>query len=162
MVTNLAGIAYYQYLKLQAAKTREPPVSATGSKFPVFSGVDVQGAQWQAGDAPCRVIRVTDDSCSFCKKDEPAYEAVLDAARRASCEIVELAPKAGSMAHNPRPSVVQLKFIDTDVGDVLSPFVTPQTAILDRSWSLRMHRRGMFDDKSLADGIALLRALAGN
>ena len=160
LVTNAAGIAFYFSLKTQLAKTREPPVSAIGSKFPSFSGVDVNGVNWVSRDARCHVIRITDDRCSFCKKDKPAYEAFLEAARRSSCEIIELSPKSGNMADDPRPGVVQLKFVDTDLGAVLSPFVTPQTVVVDEDWSLKMTRRGIFDEKSLANSIALVGELA--
>jgi hypothetical protein len=60
------------------------------------------------------------------------------------------------MAYDPRPGVVQLKYVDADIGSALFPFVTPQTIILDADWSVRMTRRGVFDESSLASSIALL------
>jgi hypothetical protein len=145
---------------VQSAKPQ--PVLAVGKEFPLFSGVDIQGDKWAPRDAPCRLIRIADDRCAYCKKDQPSYDKVLDAARHAACEIIEMAPQAGGMAYDPRPGVVQLKFIDVDVGSVLFPFVTPQTVILDRNWSVRMTKRGIFNDQSLASSLALLETLSGH
>src|SRR5690606_31447194 len=156
MITNIASAACYFILQKELRQTREPPPAVMGSVFPVFSGVDVQGQKWESHDAPCHVLRITDDSCSFCKKDKPSYDAFLDAARQASCEIIELAPRAGGMTYYPRPGVVQLKFVDADVGAALFPFATPHTVILDRKWTLQSSRRGIFDEKSLASSVALL------
>jgi hypothetical protein len=159
MALNIAGTGYYFYLKQQTVKTREPQVVELGSQFPAFSGVEVGGAKWAAADAPCRVIRVTDDNCAYCKKDQPNYTKVLAAARQASCEVIEVAPRAGSMSVDPRPGVVQLKFVDADIGSVLAPFATPHTVILGRDWTLKWNRRGMMDDKALASGLAAINAL---
>lgn len=156
MVINVGGTAVHFLLNARAEKLRAPRVIGTGSSFPAFSGVDIHGVAWRAKDAPCRVIRITDDNCAFCKKDKPAYASFVEAARRASCEVIEIAPMAGKMAADPRPGVVQLKFVDADIGSVVAPFATPQTVIVDGSWNLKWNRRGIFDDLSLADGMAVL------
>lgn len=153
---NVLGAACYFVLKVQLRREASPPSAAIGGSFPRFSGVDVYGLPWSFRDAPCRVIRMTADNCSFCIRDRPAYDALLASARNASCEILEMSPKSGQMAEDPRPGVVQLKFVSADLGSVLSPFVTPHTVILDRDWSLKWTRRGMLDQKSLASGIATL------
>lgn len=93
-------------------------------------------------------------------RDKPSYEKVLQAARAASCEIIELAPTAGKMSEDNRPGVVQLKFVDVDVGAVLAPFATPQTVILDANWAQKFNRRGAFDDKALAENLSVLTAIA--
>lgn len=157
---NVAGTVYHFVLEDRLRKVRRPPVVEVGEKFPVFSGVDVRGAKWEARGAPCRVIRITDDHCAYCKKDKPSYATFLDAARRASCEIIELAPRAGQMAEDSRPGIIQLKYVDADVALMLYPFATPETVILGGDWSLKLLRRGIFDDKSLASSIALLDGIA--
>ena len=131
-----------------------------GAGVPAFSGVDVGGAKWESKGAPCRVIRITDDHCAFCKKDKPSYAKLVEAARRSSCEVIEVAPRAGSMAYDPRPGIVQLKFVDADLGSVVGSFVTPQTVIVDKDWKLLANRRGIFDEKSLNSTVALLESVA--
>jgi len=160
MAINIAGTAYYFVLKRQTNRAKPQPALAEEHRFPAFSGIDVLGAKWEARDAPCRVIRIADDQCSYCKKDKPSYTRLVDAARRASCEIIEISPRAGGMAHDPRPGIVQLKFVDADIGSVLFPFVTPQTVILDGNWSVKMTKRGMFNEQSLESGMAILGKLA--
>lgn len=157
---NVLGTGYYFVLKHKIAEVRRPPVVEVGDDFPEFSGVDLRGMKWVSHGAPCRVLRITDDQCSFCKKDKPSYTKLLEAARRASCDIIEVAPKAGSLALDPRPGVVQLKFIDADLGSVVGAFVTPQTVVVDRDWKLLSNRRGIFDDKSLVGAVALLESVA--
>jgi thiol-disulfide isomerase/thioredoxin len=140
--------------KIQNAK---PEAQLTEhNRLPFKSGVDVRGVKWEARDTPCRIVRIADDHCPYCKKDKPSYEKLVDAARRASCEIIEIAPQANGMAYDPRPDIVQLKFVDADIGEMLWPFATSQTIILDRDWSVKMTHRGTFDDRSLTDSLALL------
>ncbi len=64
------------------------------------------------------------------------------------------------MAYNSRPGIVQLKFVDADVGAALYPFVTPQTIILDNHWSVKLTKLGVFNENSLAGAIALLNNFA--
>jgi hypothetical protein len=157
---NIAGTAYYFVLQQQIRQVQPKPSMVVGDHFPPLSGTDVQGVKWWAGNAPCRVVRIADDRCPYCEKDKPSYEKLVDAAQRTSCEVIEIAPQAGGMAYDPRPGVVQLKYVDADVGSALYPFATPQTIILDRDWSVRMTRRGMFDEQSLASTLALLETFS--
>lgn len=156
MSFNVVAMGCVLLLQKKLDGVREPVASVVGGRFPAFSGVELSGAMWEAGDAPCRVVRVTADNCAYCDRDKPSYETLLSAALLASCEIIELAPKAGQMSSAPRPGVVQIKFVDTDLGPVLAPFATPHTVILDRDWTIKWTRRGMFDQDSLADSVALL------
>lgn len=161
MAINIAGTACFFVLQAKMRQAKPRPALAEGAKFPNFSGIDVRGASWQPrAAAPCRVIRIAEDHCAYCRKDQPSYEKLVDAARHAACEVIEVAPAAGGMADNPRPGIVQLKFVDGDIGSVLFPFVTPQTIILDRDWTVRMTRRGIFDDQSLASSMALVGSLS--
>lgn len=159
VVNACAGVGYL-LVERQLESARRPAMSAIGGKFPAFSGVDVSGQRWVATDAPCRIVRVTADSCEFCGIDKPAYEALLDVAREARCEVIELSPRAGQMARNERLAVVQLSFVDTDLGSVLAPFVAPQTIILDGAWTMKWIGRGMFSENTLASSMATVRSLA--
>jgi hypothetical protein len=145
---------------LNLALRKWPDVLKGKTSFPVLSGVGVNGEEWKAGDKPCHVLRVTRDDCPYCAKDKPKYDAFLDAARQANCEIVEIAPQAGGMAANPRPGVTQLKFVDNALGSTVYPFVTPQTVVLDGQWNVRWQRRGIFSDDSLVRGISVLGTIA--
>ncbi len=158
MTINIAGTAWYLVQRNQLRGLQKPPASVEGSKFPAFAGVDLKGVKWQPQDAPCRVVRITDDDCVYCMKDKPAYTTILDAARAASCEIIEMSPRAGRMAEDKRPGVVQLKFVDTNIAPAIFPFATPQTLILNRDWVVDWSRRGILDEKALALGLSALRA----
>lgn len=159
MTINVAGTISFIVLKGLVREARPQSSLTDGDTFPRLFGVDVNGNAWEPSDVPCRLVRITDDQCSYCKRDKPSYEKVLDAARQASCEIIEVAPKAGGMAYDPRPGIVQLKFVGGDIGSALYPFVTPQTIILDRDWTVKMTKRGVFDEDSLSDGLKLLSTL---
>jgi hypothetical protein len=161
-VVNVAGVAALFILNGELKKAQPRPTAKIGDAFPRFSGVDLHGARWASADPPCRIVRMTDDNCPYCRQDAPSYASLLKAAAAASCEVIELAPQAGTMKYDPRPGVVQLKYIDADMSAVMFPFVTPQTVVLDRDWSLRMSRRGAFDDKSLATTMALLKTMAAS
>jgi hypothetical protein len=155
-LANIAGAASYFVLKREVMQAQAGSALRVGETFSAFSGIDVNGVKWTPRDSPCRVIRVSDDNCSYCKQDQPSYDSILSMAVAASCEVIEMAPKAGTLAYDPRPGVVQIKYVDTDVGEALFPFVTPQTIILDHDWKVWMNRRGMYDEESLADAIMLL------
>jgi hypothetical protein len=161
IVAITAGGIYYFTLKQQLHAAERRPALTVGGKFPAFSGVDVLGMKWEPGkDARCRVIRITEDSCPYCGKDKPEYAKILAAARRASCEVIEIAPRGNGMAYEPRSGVVQIKFVDTDVGGVLHPFITPQTVIVDGDWTVKANRRGIYDRRAVARSLAVLDAYA--
>lgn len=143
--------------KIQA--TRPKSSLKIGAQLVVSSGVDLQGDTWKSQQAPCTILRITDDECVFCKRDSVSYERIVDAARRSSCDVIEIAPVAQGMAYAPRPGVTQLQFVDRDVVTALYPFVTPQTIILDNHWVVRMTKRGVFDDDSLAEGLSVIASL---
>lgn len=158
---NIAGTACYFLLHETVQKATPQPTLMVGSRFPKFTGIDLQDVKWVSqDDAPCRVVRITDDDCSYCRQDRPYYDSILTEAVEASCEIIEMAPRAGGMKHDPRPGVVQLKYVDSDLAAAIFPFATPQTIVIDRDWSVRVNKRGAFDKKSLARTIALLRSIS--
>lgn len=157
---NVIGVVGLHYLnaELRAARARLAPDPNKG--FPRFEGVDMEGNWWVPSGGSCLVVRMTDDACAYCKKDAPAYESVLSAASSASCEVVEIAPNAGAVGYSPHAGIVQLKYVDSDLSQVMFPFVTPQTVILDRNWSIRLVRRGTFDRKSLATAVDVIKSLS--
>lgn len=161
MIVNLSAGAYHVHLQRATAGVKRGVPFVAGEAIPRFSGVDISGNKWSPAYAPCRVIRLTEDDCVYCKKDRPSYSALIEAALRFSCEVIELSPKAGGMTADPRKGVVQLKFVDSDVGSAMFPFLTPTTLVVDGNWVLKWGRRGMFDEVSLAEGIAALDALGG-
>lgn len=160
MVVNIAETAWYFMLKRDIRSARPTASLTEGAQFHLSSGIDVMGEAWKARDALCRVIRITDDNCEFCKKDAPSYDTLLEAARLSTCEIIEISPLAQTMAVNPRPSVTQLQFIARDVGPALYPFVTPQTIIVDKEWFVKMTKRGGFDEQSLSKALSLMAELS--
>ena len=160
MASNIAGVSYYVAVEKRIAGIRRPAVTEVGGTFPAFSGIDLHGARCNSQDPPCRVIRITDDNCSFCKRDQASYQKLVSAAHRASCEIVEMSPKAGRMADAPGRGIIQLQYVDTDIGSVLAPFATPHTVLLDREWSLAWGRRGALDEGSVADALAALNMMS--
>jgi hypothetical protein len=133
-----------------------------GDQFPEIAGVDLEGAVRSIPDAPCYVIRITRDNCPFCRSDQPAYSALLDVARaEAVCEVVEISPMARQMQSLPREGVTQLELVHMGLGKALWPNFTPQTLVLDANRRLVWARTGVFDDRSLSDGLTTLRGLAG-
>lgn len=151
VVCNLVFAALFLKLK------HEFHQYALGEVAPILSGVRVDGSQWQAQPASCRVIRITDDSCQFCRSDEPSYAAFRQVATQASCEIIEIAPRAGDMRQSARDGVVQLKYIDVDMGPAIFPMMTPMTFILDGNWKVKWMRRGTFSKSALEDGTRALK-----
>lgn len=126
----------------------------------LISGVRIDGERWVSSQSACHVIRFTADECPYCRSDEAAYAAFINAARQASCEIVELAPKAGGIRERSREGVVQLKFIDQDLGPSIFPLVTPQTIVLNRDRAVKWMRRGAFSASSLDEGITVIKSLS--
>lgn len=151
MICNLVLVACFLLLKHEYRQLDLGKVSR------IASGVKVDGSRWHATPASCRIIRVTSDDCPFCRSDETAYAALRRAARQVRCEVVEIAPRAGDMKENARDGVVQLKYIDADMGASIFPLITPMTFILDGNWEVKWMRRGAFSESALEDGIRALQ-----
>lgn len=148
---NLVTLGRFFYMSWDARAVQRNIV------IPRFHGTDLVGNDWHPSAAPCRVLRLTADSCEFCVKDRPSYESLVEVARRASCEIVEVSPRVGEMAEVPRPGIVQLKYISQDLA---RPWFTPETIILDRDFSVKWSRLGVLSGKSLRDAKAVLKSLS--
>lgn len=132
-----------------------------GETLALRSGVTVTGERWSGvPSAPCHILRMTSDNCEFCKDDEVAYARLRAAAARSHCQVVEVAPTAGMLTEDAREGVVQLRYIDHDLGTLIEPFITPHTIILDSEQSVKWMRRGTFDQSALTEAIAEIDALA--
>lgn len=158
VILNVASVLTHFYLKDRLLNSSQQQAIAIGSKFPMFSGVDINGVAWVPRNSTCRLMRITDDNCPYCNRDRSAYESLVRAATSASCEIIEIAPRAGGISGSPHLGVTQLKFTDTNLGAVLYPFITPQTLLLDESWTVRMNRRGITDESTLETARQLFEA----
>jgi hypothetical protein len=123
-----------------------------------LSGIDLHGKNWvSSASAPCHVVRVTRDECIYCALDKPSYVELIDEALKYRCEIVEIAPRPGQMRENQRTGVVQLKYVDYDLGR--GRYVTPETFVLDKRLSVRWSRRGAMDATSLRKAKGVLKSL---
>lgn len=127
-----------------------------------LQGVDLHGRTWPGISGDCHIIRITQDSCTYCKRDSTRYGSLVDHARQRSCGVVEVAPLAGSMAVHDRHGVTQLKYISREIGGPLIPIVTPQTVIVDKDGKLMWMRRGAFTDASLNAAISAVDKVAGH
>jgi hypothetical protein len=159
----LVGVSIFNILLLGSyfLLTHELRKGAIGSSIRPVSGVLLNGEPWSSAPAKCHIVRFTEDKCPYCEKDAISYGQFLDAARRNECEILELAPRAGELQPYTRRGVRQLKYVTQDLGPVLFPLVTPQTVILDESWTVLWMRRGIFGDRSLSEAIAVLDSIHG-
>jgi hypothetical protein len=159
MAINIIGVAIYIGLRFHISDIRPKPALTVGTSFPAFTGIDVDGDYWVPSAARCRLIRVTDDDCSFCESDQPAYQSLVNAAAAESCEIIEIGPRATGIGRKPAHGVTQLKMVNADIGSVLFPFATPQTIIVDENWVVRLTRRGTLDKRSIRNGLKVLATL---
>jgi hypothetical protein len=150
---NLVTLGYHFH------QSWERRAAERNAVVPIFDGTDLVGNDWHPSDAPCRVLRITADNCEFCVKDGPSYASLIEVARKARCEIVEVSPRAGDMAEIQRLGIVQLKYISQDLGRNLA---TPQTIILDRDFSVRWSRLGAFSDKTLREAKSVLEGLSAH
>jgi hypothetical protein len=159
MLCNFALATGFFVQRRHLDHVREYSPLKGADRVPPVSGIDVNGALWQSKAAKCHVLRVTDDGCTFCRRDLPNYQRLIAVARDMSCEIIEIAPQAGRLGRDPRPGIVQMKYVTAALGPAVYPFVTPETVVLDKDWSVRYIRRGMFDEETLDDAIEVLRRM---
>lgn len=130
--------------------------------FPEIVGIRLDGTRMPARSAQCYVIRITADACPYCKKDQPNYSQIVRTARDVGCHVVAVAPRAGGMAPIPDQQDGQLKFVPMNLGEVLSPFLTPQTIVLDEARRVVFQRQGAFDDPALREALAVIRRFASS
>lgn len=160
MGANVVLAGGYLLQKRQLARDQQYSRQPGANRMPAIAGVAVSGDLWKSSGAGCHMVRVTEDSCAYCRKDRPNYERLIETALQANCEVIEVAPRAGKLALDVRPGVVQMKFVTTDLGPAVYPFVTPQTVLLNENWEVAYIRRGMFSEQALGDATAAIRSLA--
>jgi hypothetical protein len=131
----------------------------TNADFPALAGIGIDDARREGRQASCHVIRITADNCRYCAFDQTRYARFAEVAERTGCDVVSVAPFAGAMARKAGEERQQLKFVSMELGEVIYPFATPQTIVLDASRRVRWHRYGMFDDASLEEGLTLVQGL---
>lgn len=156
IAANILGTISFILARGHVKDARQSSLLMEGMSFPRFSGIDVDDAQWNLEGAKCSVIRITDKDCVYCRKDTHAYQLMVAAARRASCQIVEVAPQEDGFDSGKQAGVVRIKFVDTNIGALLAPIATPQTIVLDAYGKVRMTKRGILDPRSLARGLSIL------
>ena len=113
-----------------------------GVRFSVPYGYGLDMAYVPPSQSPCYVVRLTEDSCPYCRQDSSEYRRVIDAARNAGCLVVELGPRSGDIARRDEAGPLQLQYVDMSFGEALVPSATPQTIILDKDAVLRWHHQG--------------------
>jgi hypothetical protein len=145
--SNIVLAARYFMLRSELQAASEKPVS-----IPPLSGVELSGRHWASRDAPCHVLRITADECPHCKADRVSYDKLVQTAVERGCEVIEVAPRAGDLSDAHRPELVQLKYVDVDLGLAVVPYVTPHTLVLDRNWAVRWKRRGELSDQTAIQG----------
>lgn len=135
--------------------TRGVGLYRDGSSFATPAGYTIDGRYVSLEAAACYVIRVTSDTCPYCRQDLSEYQALRSQARSAGCAVVEVAPTAGDIAATD-PDRIQLQFINLSLAADLIPYSTPQTLIVGGG-TLRWHRLGSLRKADIAGAIELLR-----
>ena len=152
LVTIVNVILLGGYLSLRnAADVYNPRYT-----FPEIVGIRLDGTRMPPRSAACYVIRITADACPYCKKDQSNYSEIVRAAKNVGCHVVAVAPRAGGMAAVRDQQDGQLKFVSLNLGGMLSPFLTPQTIVLDGARRVAWQRQGAFDERALAEGLAVI------
>jgi hypothetical protein len=127
-----------------------------GQTIPELAGYSVDGTYLEAPRGQCTLLRVTADGCPYCKRDLCQYERVVAEARRRNCFIAVLGPRVGDITMDSGGGVRPLQYVSFDIGRALTPFVTPQTLVVDASRRLVWQRQGALDDD---DVVAAARTL---
>jgi hypothetical protein len=119
---------------------------------PPPSGVLLSGKPFDAAGHSCHLLRITSDSCPYCKQDHEVFLRLAHKAQQLSCSVVALAPRAGGMAAVTGATYEQLEYVPLSFGAAIDPFLTPQTIVLNRSGSVMWWRAGVMsgDDEASA------------
>lgn len=124
------------------------------SQFPILSGYLATGDSWSAQASRCIVLRIANDDCPYCRRDEPLYRALVRQSTVIGCNTIYMDPR-GQPSNTAEPA---LAYVDMNVGRAIVPYVVPQTLVLDGS-RLVWFREGMMDDKALSSSIRALRSI---
>lgn len=133
----------------------EPGIYRNGRPFPPPAGYTIDGRRVHRSPTACYLIRVTSDSCPYCRQDEKEYQLLRTQAKSAECTVVEVAPMAGDIvaAFEDR---IQLEFIDAEFAGALVPYLTPQTLIVEGG-ILRWHSIGVLRGPDVSSAAGLFR-----
>lgn len=124
---------------------------------PPPSGLLLSGHAFDASRYSCHLLRITSDSCPYCKQDEELFLRVARQAKQLSCSVVAVAPRAGGMAYVPGAIYEQLEYVPLSFGGAIDPYLTPQTIVLNRSGSVVWWRAGAMTTDDEAQASEVLR-----
>lgn len=127
--------------------------------FPEPSGYLLNSQYMSSRAAPCYLLRVSTDSCPYCRLDQQRYARLVQEAQRSECETVILAPVAGQMKLDDNSPGLQLEYVDMSFGRVLKPFVTPETILLDARGRPVWQQQGAMDGNDLTLALRVLKRL---
>lgn len=145
IVVNLFQLALFYWVRGRTG------LYDTTAKFPALAGYLSNNQRYVPALAPCVLVRLSSDSCQYSRLDQPYYLRLVEQARRAGCESVILSPKSGQLNfQGDGLGTLHLRFVDYRLGQMLIPFVTPQTILLDRDGRILWYREGTMDPKALA------------
>jgi len=106
----------------------------------------------------CFLLRVSSDGCAFCRQDRVFYSELVKRAEVGGCRSMIVAPKAGQVKQaGVAPGTKLLQYVDMVFGNVLYPFRTPQTILLDKHGNVLWFREGALDNRSLAEGSSAIQ-----
>jgi hypothetical protein len=128
--------------------------------FPSLAGFASNRQRYIPAVTPCVLVRVSSDSCNYCRVDQPFYRRFVEQVRHAGCESFIVSPKSGQLNFQGDAwGTIHLRFVDYRLGRILVPFVTPQTILLDGDGHIRWYREGTMDQKALAKALRELARL---
>lgn len=152
LLTPLLMIVVAAELVIFLWLSRSPLPELTG----VPSGVLLDGNLFDASGSRCHLIRITNDSCPYCKDDYDIFRRLAERARHQSCSVVAVSPQAGRMALVPNAPYEQLRYVSLAFGRTIDSSFTPQTMIADQSGAIVFLASGAMTATDEADGIRAL------
>ena len=130
-----------------------------GQPFPQIFGYSIDMRYVPPAEAPCHLIRITDDDCPYCREDQIEYGRLVAEAQHAGCRLTTIGPKTGDVALQPGTGGLQLQYIDMRLGRALDPWSTPQAILLDASRHVVWHRQGPITERQAERAMRKIAAL---
>lgn len=151
LALDLLAIGAHYWLRFQYERHIS---SASGSTVGPVSGISPDGIPMPVSGYNCHAIRYTSIHCTWCAKDEGAWQEFNTALRSYGCDSTVLSPSAADFPKNSPASTDQKLIIavPADVAARLDLFATPTTIITDRQWKVAWSKAGILspDDKEKA------------
>lgn len=132
---------------------------STHERFPVPSGYLLDNRYMAPTAARCYLVRVSSDSCPYCRLDQGQYTRLVQQAQETGCETIILAPVAGEMKLRENSPSMQLQYVDMTLGHALKPLVTPETILLDGRGRPTWQEEGAIDERALEQALHALGRL---